>query len=488
MATTKSKAKKGSPSMAEVMDELQTRFLVNLPASELASSERLFFQIEQCYWFYEDFYADQFAHLAHVKLNDFARQMFTHCPLLRPLAHRCDELFQDFKNYQRQVPVVGCILLNPGRTKLLLVCNWKGTSWSFPRGKVNQGETDMECARREVQEECGYDVGEGGLRESLYLEFVQNEQRVRMYICDDVPEDFAFAPQTRKEISLIEWFALDALPKKTWSVMPFMSRLKRWVNRDKARGGKDKRSATPSKARAASAPKNRPTSASVSTNVTATAINANGVSSNNNGKTSSSGSGRKKASQAQERSVSTPHNASRQAVRKQNSKRGHFGTEMDTATSYDGVNSETFGASVGQFSVEEMFTVNERLTGQKFVYDGNPHDFGKHQPRAALPNPPLPPCSASIDHEGASAVDASRGLFNYSSYSKGVVPVQILTRPVDTTAPLKRVDEENGVSGGPVSPSPSSAASTSPSSPRSSEQAPFGSFKFDAVDIMACVT
>jgi mRNA-decapping enzyme subunit 2 len=482
MATAKP-TKKGSPSMAEVMDELQTRFLVNLPASELASSERLFFQIEQCYWFYEDFYADQFAHLAHVKLNDFARQMFAHCPLLRPLAHQCDELFQDFKTYQRQVPVVGCILMNPSRTKLLLVRNWKGTSWSFPRGKVNQGETDTECARREVQEECGYDVGEDGLRGSLYLEFVQNEQRVRMYICTNVPEDFTFAPQTRKEISLIQWFAIDSLPKKTWSVMPFMARLKRWINRDKARVGKDKRSATPSKVRAASAPKNRPASAGVSNTAESPASFCDVVL-NANVKTASSGSGRKKASQAQERSVSTPHNASRQTVRKQSSKRGHFGTEVDTATSYDGVNDETFGASIGQFSVEDMFTVNERLTGQKFVYDGNPHDFGKQPPRTALPNPPLPPNSASIGH----TVDASRGLFNYSSYSKGVVPVQILTRPVDTTAPLKRVDEENGVVGGPVSPSPSSAASTSPSSPRSSEQAPFGSFKFDAVDIMACVT
>src|SRR4051812_1327213 len=84
------------PTMAEVMDELQSRFLMNLPATELAASERLFFQIEQCYWFYEDFYADQNKHLAHLKLHEFAQLMFGHCPLLRPLAHQCDQLFQDF--------------------------------------------------------------------------------------------------------------------------------------------------------------------------------------------------------------------------------------------------------------------------------------------------------------------------------------------------------------------------------------------------------
>ncbi|KDO23174.1 hypothetical protein SPRG_09982 [Saprolegnia parasitica CBS 223.65] len=114
------------------------------------------FQIEQCYWFYEDFYADHHVHLTHLKLNDFARKLFNHCILLQPLKAQCESMFQDFKAYQSQIPVVGGILLNPAKTKLILVRNWKGTSWSLPRGKVNQGESDVECAKREVFEECGY--------------------------------------------------------------------------------------------------------------------------------------------------------------------------------------------------------------------------------------------------------------------------------------------------------------------------------------------
>ena len=34
--------------------------------------------------------------------------------------------------------------------KMLLVCNWKGTSWTFPKGKINQGEEEMACAAREA--------------------------------------------------------------------------------------------------------------------------------------------------------------------------------------------------------------------------------------------------------------------------------------------------------------------------------------------------
>ncbi|KAE9334429.1 hypothetical protein PF008_g13974 [Phytophthora fragariae] len=427
-----SKTSKKKPSLAEVMDELQSRFLVNLPESELASSERLFFQIEQCYWFYEDFYADQYAHLQHVKLNDFARQMFAHCPLLRPLAHRCDVLFQDFKTYQRQVPVVGCILLNSARTKLVLVRNWKGTSWTFPRGKVNEGESDMDCAQREVFEECGYDVGDN-LAPKQYLEFVANDQRMRMYMCPDVPEDYAFAPQTRKEISTIKWFTFDALPKKTWSVMPFMSRLKRWVKGHKTTKKKSVNTATDSTGRAPSAPRNRPLT--LITNGAAQQI--------------SEGSGGKKKAGQEDRSVSTPHNDRPISNGSKKANRGHFGTEFDTATSYDGLNDETFGNAKKGFSVEEMFSVNEHLTGQKFEYDGNPHDFGKPTSRPT-------------------ATRAAAPLFNPT----GLTPVQILTRP--SSAPLKRVEEET---------------CPSPSPPRQSTgSSPFGSFQFDAVDIMAVVT
>lgn len=413
------------------MDELQSRFLVNLPASELVSSERLFFQIEQCFWFYEDFYADQYAHLQHVKLNDFARKLFAHCPLLRPLAHRCDELFQDFKAYQRQVPVVGCILLNAARTKLVLVRNWKGTSWTFPRGKVNEGESDIDCARREVLEECGYDV-EDNLAPQHFLEFVANDQRMRMYMCTDVPEDYAFAPQTRKEISTIEWFAFDALPKKTWSVMPFMSRLKRWVKAQKMMKKKSSNAvAGSSTGRAASVPRNRPL-----TLIT-------------NGNAQLHAESGKKKNRLNERSISTPHNGRPATTGSKKTSRGHFGTELDTATSYDGLNNETFGNARKGFSVEEMFIVNERLTGQKFEYDGNPHDFGK--PTARI-----------------KTTRVATTLFK----TKGPMPVQILVRP--SSAPLNRVVEETC----PLSSPPRQAAGSTP----------FGSFQFDAVDIMAVVS
>nr|CCA20330.1 mRNA decapping enzyme putative [Albugo laibachii Nc14] len=404
----------------EVLDELQSRFLVNLPRSELTTTERLFFQLEQCYWFYEDFYADNFPkECPHLKFHEFARKMFSHCLLLKPHAENWERMYEEFKTYQSQVPVIGCILLNAQENKLLLVQNWKGTCWNFPRGKVNEKELDIDCARREVMEECGYDVG-NALSEDSYLEMVLNKQRIRMYLCRNVAEEYTFAPQTRKEISAIRWFHIDHLPKKTWCVLPFMSRLKRCLSQDKQKNvNEGKIKGILKKLRPSSVPKNRPEKC---LNVT-----------------------RKEKRQTSKRSISTPH----ARVIGQRS-RGHFGTECDIPTSYDHVNSETFGVSTASFSVEDMFNVNERLTGQKFVYDGNPHDFGTNTAIATV--------SSNHDHQYIEMSRSSNSLILFGN------------RASKSTSEISDRSE-----------------STSSSSSTAHSSTPFGSFVFDTGDIMACV-
>lgn len=43
-------------------------------------------------------------------------------------------------------------------TKILLVKNTNGRYWSFPKGHIEQGETEKETAAREIKEETGLDV------------------------------------------------------------------------------------------------------------------------------------------------------------------------------------------------------------------------------------------------------------------------------------------------------------------------------------------
>lgn len=98
-------------------------------------------------------------------------------------------------------------MLNDAMDEVVLVKGWKkGARWSFPRGKINKDEPDLECAVREVYEETGYDLKEAGLvkseEEMKYIEVSMREQHMRLYVFRGVPKDTHFEPRTRKEISV----------------------------------------------------------------------------------------------------------------------------------------------------------------------------------------------------------------------------------------------------------------------------------------------
>jgi len=230
-----------APKMAEVLDDLAMRFVVNCPAEEQESFERLLFQVEAAFWFYEDQYReiwpDSFPSLT---LLTFAQQMFKSCPMLKPFEKRTKEIFDAFMTYKQQIPTCGAMLLNASCTKLLLVKGWKAQCWGFPKGKIDKGEEKAECAAREVLEEVGYDIT-AQIDPSAYLESKWREQTIRLYIVAGVPDNFAFATRTKKEISEISWHKLKELPGtkdeqqakehgKFWMVAPFVGRLKRYLS------------------------------------------------------------------------------------------------------------------------------------------------------------------------------------------------------------------------------------------------------------------
>jgi mRNA-decapping enzyme subunit 2 len=217
-------------SLDQALEDVEARFLYNLPESELNQVDRLFFQLEQAWWFYEDFMADVNPALPHFKyLKVFAEKIFNHCPLLSQSQDKFVELFNNFNTYKSQIPVCGCIMLNPEMTKVLLVCSWKGKSWGFPRGKINENEEPIACAIRESFEECGYDA-KNQCRKEDELVVMEDSKAIKLFIATNVPESTVFTPQTRKEISEAAFFKLDSLPKTTYGVYPFIPKLRRWIS------------------------------------------------------------------------------------------------------------------------------------------------------------------------------------------------------------------------------------------------------------------
>ncbi|EFR04610.1 mRNA-decapping enzyme 2 [Nannizzia gypsea CBS 118893] len=233
------------------LDDLCVRFIVNLPREELESVERICFQVEEAQWFYEDFIRPLDPNLPSLKLREFALRIFQHCPLMSQWSHyHHSTAFSEFLAYKTRVPVRGAILLNQEMDEVVLVKGWKkGANWSFPRGKINKEEKDLDCAVREVFEETGFDIKASGLikdeKNVKYIEIPMREQNMRLYVLRGVPKNTHFEPRTRKEISKIEWYKLSDLPtlkknkqqenvpyqnnNKFYMVATFLGPLKKWI-------------------------------------------------------------------------------------------------------------------------------------------------------------------------------------------------------------------------------------------------------------------
>ncbi|CAM9665427.1 unnamed protein product [Choristocarpus tenellus] len=387
----KSVVKPRGPTLEDALLDVQVRFVLNLPEAEMSSADRLFFQLEQAWWFYEDFIADVHPHLPHFQLKEFAKLLFEYSEALKPLRGKYNELFEYFRSWKGTIPTAGCILLNKDMTKLVLVKSWKGKGRGLPKGKINQGETPSAAAVREVLEETGYNA-EGMTSEKKSFTVYLNGQQSTMYIVTGVDENFKFEPQVRKEISAIEWFPLDALPKGAYGVDVFMTRLRRWMDKnvgDKA--VKSKLHTTGVRTQSAThVRKGRGLESSLIPN-------------NSGGESGAKFSPKVSSTKQRKNSKSGNKDVGGGGTERANSAPGRRGSTP--ARGYDVYNQDTFGgdeagggdatcsAQQQGWGFEAMLAANERLTGRTFVYDGNPHEFGD-QP------PPPPPAVATARAKG----------------------------------------------------------------------------------------
>lgn len=228
-----------------VLDDLSSRFIVNLPDEQQKDTIRVFFAIEQAHWFYLDFYCTERPELKTCGIKEFSLQVFRHVPFLHGYISEHEKRFEEWRAYKMAVPTYGAILLTPDYEHCLLVQGfWTKSSWGFPKGKVDEGETPVSCAIREVYEETGLDVSTL-IDSEVYEEARINDQTVRLFVITGIPYNTKFQPQTRKEIRELQWFPVDALPSHKrdtttkiqlgmgannfFMVIPFMKSLRRRI-------------------------------------------------------------------------------------------------------------------------------------------------------------------------------------------------------------------------------------------------------------------
>lgn len=124
-----SSAAYASLSFAEVLEDLSSRFIVNLPDEELGSIERICFQVEQAHWFYEDFLRPLNPTLPSFALRRFSSFLLHTSALTVPLIQRyisstsssgkskeqkqgLEAAFEEYLKYKTRTPVCGAVVLN----------------------------------------------------------------------------------------------------------------------------------------------------------------------------------------------------------------------------------------------------------------------------------------------------------------------------------------------------------------------------------------
>ena len=108
----------------------------------------------------------------------------------------------------------GCIIIKDD--EVLLIKHNKG-HWDFPKGHMEEGETEKQTAVREVKEETNMDVeivSEQKYRTNYIIEDKQIDKEVIYFIAK--PLSLEIKPQ-EAEVSIVEWLKIeDAVEKITY--------------------------------------------------------------------------------------------------------------------------------------------------------------------------------------------------------------------------------------------------------------------------------
>lgn len=107
-----------------------------------------------------------------------------------------------------EIRAAGGVVLRAGET--LLVHRPAYDDWTLPKGKADPGESDADCALREVREETGLACSLGReLPDVSYVDGRGRPKRVRYWLMEPLPDPAAHAPFVpNAEIDALAWLPI----------------------------------------------------------------------------------------------------------------------------------------------------------------------------------------------------------------------------------------------------------------------------------------
>ena len=110
-----------------------------------------------------------------------------------------------------------CWRQGPKGLEVVLIHRPKYNDWSWPKGKVDPGETLPEAAIREVKEETGFDIHLGIPLPSAQYTVGRNTLKKVFYWSAEVKDEADFAPLNAREVDTAAWFPVDKARAKLTS-------------------------------------------------------------------------------------------------------------------------------------------------------------------------------------------------------------------------------------------------------------------------------
>jgi 8-oxo-dGTP pyrophosphatase MutT (NUDIX family) len=111
------------------------------------------------------------------------------------------EVFKDFSFIE-----AGGGIVNNAEGKFLMI--YRNGIWDFPKGKLDKGEKIIDCAEREVEEECGVKVKAKSLICKTKHTYVGSKKRIlktTFWYKMDLISDAKMKPQLNEGIEKVEW-------------------------------------------------------------------------------------------------------------------------------------------------------------------------------------------------------------------------------------------------------------------------------------------
>lgn len=171
----------------KVQNDLMTRFILNLPEAEMTNPNRFLYHILQAHWYFLRYHFSSSSKTQTsydtgkevTNLYEFGqwllggKENFHYTTL---------DVRNFFRNYYYQIPVCGAIIYkDETKSHWLVVRSGWAKRYGFPKGKINHGESDHDCAIREVKEETGLDISQY-VDQTRFLEFQSKNRRVKFFI------------------------------------------------------------------------------------------------------------------------------------------------------------------------------------------------------------------------------------------------------------------------------------------------------------------